>query len=334
MESSSINQPDCETLRMQWLTHVCGLNVSAIQALPADASWRRYFRVQTAHHSFILMDAPVTEDCRSFIAIANALRGLSLKTPNIFEADLNQNFLLLSDFGDATYLTSLNEKNASRLYEEAMLALIKMQQCQHVPEYTLPFFTNEWMVNEWHWHQDWFLHQLLSLPPVEAKVDQAYRLIVDSALAQPRRFMHRDYHSANLMILQNDVGILDFQDAFIGPLTYDLASLLRDCYIAWSPAQVRDWAAFYYQTSGLKEVDQTTFLRWFDWMSLQRHLKALFTFARKQIRDQQSQYLQHVSRTLSYVIAVSQPYPELQALHLYYQDVVLPAWKDFYPCAR
>jgi len=141
--------------------------------------------------------------------------------------------------------------------------------------------------------------------------------------------MHRDYHSANLMVLPNQgVGILDFQDAFLGPMTYDLVSLLRDCYIDWPLERVHDWARLYlrllHQQGEWQEIKAEIFMHWFDWMGLERHLKALFTFARKYVRDDQPQYLDHIPRTLAYILAVSSCYPELAVLHDYYREKVLP----------
>jgi len=161
--------------------------------------------------------------------------------------------------------------------------------------------------------------------PNESRLDACYEVVVESAASQPQVFMHRDFHSANLMVMNEEVGILDFQDAFIGPVTYDLVSLLRDCYIDWPTERVTSWANAYrlmLQSRGLLEgVDQKTFMRWFDLMGVQRHLKALLTFARKQVRDHQSTYLKHIPRTLCYLLNTTEKYPELLPLNEYLQSV-------------
>jgi N-acetylmuramate 1-kinase len=190
------------------------------------------------------------------------------------------------------------------------------------------------MLKEWAWHKEWVLDKFLGLssPLAEKSLDACYELLVESAVTQPQVFMHRDYHSANLMVLpEGKVGILDFQDAFIGPVTYDLVSLLRDCYIDWPRERVRSWALFYLQTLHdkglLSHVDDQEFLRWFDLMGMQRHLKALLTFARKHVRDHQSHYLDHIPRTLGYLLNVSQHYPEFTRLHDYLRVTVQPAFE-------
>lgn len=305
-----------------WLQSAAGLDGVQLQPMQGDASFRRYFRITP----YVVMDAPPPrENCAPFVAIARALRNRGLQTPEIIQADLERGFLLLSDFGDHTYLKTLNKDNAAALYQRALQALANMHTCHEVPNHTLPLFTADFMRQEWRWHQEWFLQKYLGLNNVSKALDDSYEKLVASAIEQPQVFMHRDYHSANLMVLPNDVGILDFQDAFIGPLTYDLASLLRDCYIDWPNAQVEKWALYYFgllqQAGELKTVTGETFLRWFDWMGMQRHLKALMTFARKKVRDQQPQYLAHIPRTLNYIIQVSGRYPELAVLHDYYGEV-------------
>jgi aminoglycoside/choline kinase family phosphotransferase len=166
------------------------------------------------------------------------------------------------------------------------------------------------------------------VPMVE--LDQCFAFVVDSVINQPQVFVHRDFHSANLMVLPDGVGILDFQDAFIGPITYDLVSLLRDAYISWPEERVMHWVLNYRQRlqrlNMLKNITSAEFLRWFDLMGVERHLKVLFTFARKRIRDNQAHYLHHVPRTLRYLLRVSRSYPELICLHHYLLEVIQPAF--------
>lgn len=308
----------------QWLKSMLGLLEIQLQPMQGDASFRRYFRVE----SYVAMDAPPPrENCVPFVAIAKALREMGLQTPDIIHADIQRGFLLLTDFGNQTYLKALAEGNADMLYQRALEALVIMQGCKHVSGHALSPFTADFMWQEWAWHQEWFLQKYLGLDVAKdtQALGQCYELLVKSATNQPQVFMHRDYHSANLMVLPGDVGILDFQDAFIGPVTYDLVSLLRDCYIDWPAQQVEKWALVYFallrDNGMLQDVSEVEFLRWFDFMGLQRHLKALMTFARKHVRDQQSEYLAFMPRTLNYIVTVSGRYKELAPLHDYYLKV-------------
>jgi aminoglycoside/choline kinase family phosphotransferase len=325
-----------KNLLVDWLKTDVGLSDITLQPMQGDASTRRYYRVHLPNQqTLVAMDAPPPqENTGPFVAIAATLREQGLYAPEIVAEHASHGFLLLSDFGDLTYLKALNEKNADDLYESALTALSILQRGREVTGRTIPPFTPEFMLQEWAWHKEWFLQKLLGLElgNIEIKLDQCYAQLVDMAASQPQVFMHRDFHSGNLMVLNDgSVGILDFQDAFIGPLTYDLASLLRDCYIDWPEERVQQWALDYLhklQLAGeLKGVSEQTFLRWFDWMSIQRHLKALLTFARKQVRDHQPAYLAHVPRTLNYIITVSRRYPELTLLHDSYRTIVQPAFE-------
>lgn len=316
-----------------WLCASRGWSSVSLQPMVGDASFRRYFRLYTPSGSFVVMDAPPQENTAAFVAIAKALRAMTLQTPEILEANLEQGFLLLTDFGDLTYLKALTDQNADKLYQAALSTLAHLQECREVPAHSLPVFNNDFMLQEWAWHKEWFLDKLLGLAPIahEKALDHCFQLLVESAVNQPQVFMHRDYHSANLMVLpDHQVGLLDFQDAFIGPVTYDVVSLLRDCYITWPQERVQQWALSFLQKrqalGAMLDVEQQEFLRWFDLMGLERHLKALMTFARKHVRDHHSHYLTYIPATLNYVLTVSQRYPELSALHHYFQATVQPAF--------
>ncbi len=338
MESASeLKNTDRQQALRSWLRG-CGVETDAsLTTMPGDASFRRYFRLLTDQGSFVVMDAPPPEHCGAFVAIAHALRAMSLHVPDIFAADLEKGLLLLTDFGDVTYLKGLTPANADNLYQQALAALAVLQGCRQVPNHQVPPFTIDFMLQEWAWHKEWFLEKLLDLSAPD-ELDKCYTRLVVQAAAQPQVFMHRDFHSANLMVLPNAVGILDFQDAFIGPVTYDVVSLLRDCYIDWPDFQVQAWAISYAQRLrelNVLDVSDKTFLYWFDLMGMQRHLKALLTFARKSVRDGQSAYLQHIPRTMNYLLRVSARYPEFEALHDFYQQTVLPALtKVNVSCAR
>jgi aminoglycoside/choline kinase family phosphotransferase len=314
----------------QWLRSACHLPSVSLQFMAGDASFRRYFRLADGDKTMVVMDAPPpVENCRPYIAIASALRQTGLNAPEVIHADVTRGFLLMTDFGDATYLKTLTAANADKLYGAALNALSILQGCRSVENHKIPPFTADFMLNEWMLHKEWVWHKLLGLssPFAEKELDACYALLVESAVNQPQVFMHRDYHAGNLMVLpEGGVGILDFQDAFIGPVTYDLASLLRDCYVEWPREQVEHWALSYRQRLNL-QTDAQAFLRWFDLMGMQRHLKALMTFARKHVRDQQPRYLLYIPRTLNYLLQVSHRYPEFERLHDYLRVTIKPAFE-------
>lgn len=302
-----------------WLTDYCKLPAFRFQAMQGDASFRRYFRVQLENNSFVAMDAPPQrENCAPYVAISNALHALNLNTPNIIACDLQQGFLLITDFGDNLYLKELNITNAEVLYTRALDALAILQTCQQVEGWPIPLFTAEFMRAELEAFKEWFIkrHLNLTLPPIiENELASCFDFLAHTAACQPQVFMHRDYHSANLMVLSDEqVGILDFQDAFYGPVTYDLVSLLRDCYVSW-PDNIVNSLVLKYKNQLAFQVSNDEFLRWFDLMGLQRHMKALLTFSRKLHRDGNPHYLQHIPRTLDAISKVSANYPECKVLH-------------------
>lgn len=313
-----------QLLLQSWLTSQ--VPHFTMQPLAGDASFRRYYRVKTDAVTYIAMDAPKeTENCESFIAIANALRQLSLNTPQIIAQNKEQGFLLLSDFGDDILLKIFNKDNAAQLYQLALNNLSIIKTCDTVSDWTIPHFTAERMHEELLLFKEWFLlrHCKLQLTPSDEKsLSDVFEFLIYSALEQPQVFAHRDYHSANLMRLSNqEIGILDFQDAFIGPVTYDLVSLLRDCYIDWPEAFVMTQVEYYWKKIAVP-VSLAEFTRWFDLMGLQRHLKALLTFSRKMHRDNNSNYLQFIPRTEHYIKTISQRYPECRVLyHLFSERV-------------
>lgn len=313
----------------KWLTETCKLGAFTLQMLPGDASFRRYFRVKQNKGTWIAMDAPPErENSAPFVAVSRALQPLGLLVPEVIKADLNFGFLLITDFGDRQFLKEVNSNNAERLYSSALDALLRLKNCRQVDGWPIPLFTADFMYKELLLFQEWFLERFLHLPLSVTNtkmLSQCYLLLAEMAAAQPQVFMHRDYHSANLMLLPEDrVGILDFQDAFMGPVTYDLVSLLRDCYIDWPESLIKRLALNYAKQLQLK-VDEMEFLRWFDWMGLQRHLKALLTFSRKYVRDANAHYLQYLPRTLRYIDRISQQYSEFKEFQIFLQESILPA---------
>ena len=241
---------DREQLLREWLDAVLPAPLTRIAPASSDASFRRYFRVWRDGQTWIVMDAPPDkEDCRPFIAIAQALRGLGLNAPDVLAEDLDQGWLLLTDLGSRQYLAELDPHNVPRLYDDALAALARLQTGGDPDSTLLPSYDSALLHREMELFRDWFLSRLLGLDLREDEhhaLDQTFALLASNALEQPRVWVHRDYHSRNLMITEPDnPGILDFQDAVVGAVTYDLASLLRDCYIAWPRSQVETWALDY-----------------------------------------------------------------------------------------
>jgi len=312
-----------ENLR-QWTRQQLGWPDIELTPASVDASFRRYFRVQQGDVSYILMDAPPDkEDCRSFIHVSELFLELGLHVPEILGRNLEQGFLLLSDLGSRLYLDELNEKSVDRLYGDALGALAALQSCDP-DNSSLPLYDRELLLFEMSLFGDWLIGAHLSIRLDQAQqqdLQKACELLADSALQQAAVCVHRYFHSRNLMLsASHNPGILDYQDAVIGPVTYDLVSLLRDCYISWSRQRVEDWVMGYFelaQQTGILRPDQVNeqqFLQWFDWMGVQRHLKAAGIFARLNHRDGKPGYLDDIPRTLGYVTDVCARYNELSEL--------------------
>ena len=257
---------------------------------------------------------------------------LGLNVPEVLEQDLARGYLLLTDLGQRSYLAQLNESTVERLYGDALGALVILQAGIFTDPGFLPEYDAVLLRRELELFREWYLgrHLGVTLSGTQTTVlDEAFTLLVRSALAQPRVWVHRDYHSRNLMVTPaNNPGILDFQDAVRGPAAYDLVSLLRDCYIAWPLERIEEWALGY-QTLALQSglpvcVDETRFLREFDLMGVQRHLKATGIFARLNHRDGKPAYLDDIPRTLGYVVGVSGRHPALHGLHHLLMDLRIP----------
>ncbi len=315
---------DREHLLREWLATVLPAPLSRIAPASSDASFRRYFRVWYDGQTRVVMDAPPDkEDCRPFVAIAQALRGLGLNAPEVLAGDLDLGLLLLTDLGNRQYLAELDADSAPSLYSDALAALARLQTGGDPGSMLLPPYDLALLHREMELFRDWFLGQLLGLNVREDEhhvLDSIVALLADNALEQPRVWVHRDYHSRNLMITDRDnPGVLDFQDAVVGAVTYDLVSLLRDCYVAWPRPQVEAWALEHrarLQALGMSGLDDAgQFLRWFDLMGVQRHLKAIGIFARLNLRDGKPGYLRDIPRTLGYVLEVAGRYSELAGLH-------------------
>jgi len=320
-------------LMLNWLSHVLPVAPHDVAPASGDASFRRYFRVRGDDGTAIVMDAPPDKvDCRPFVALAAAFRRLGLQVPQVLAVDLEQGFLLLSDLGDRQYLTTLSEASVERLYGDALAGLVRLQTGGDPETGLLPPYDAPLLRRELELFREWYLVRHLGLRLQEDEhylLDETFAILGASALEQPQVWVHRDYHSRNLMVTeQHNPGVLDFQDAVIGPLTYDLVSLLRDCYIAWPRKRVEAWALGHREQlreHGLPDMeDDATFLRWFDLMGIQRHLKAAGIFARLNIRDGKPGYLGDIPRTLNYVWEVCGRYGELTGLRKLLQERVMP----------
>ena len=300
------------------------LGLSSLAPASADASFRRYFRLHSQNAlspTLIVMDAPPqSEPVEPFIAIAALLQHAGLHVPHVLEKNTSDGFLLLSDLGSITYLTALTDSNADTLYSDAIDALVTMQlasQSGVLPEYSEALLQRELdLLPEWYLKK----HLQFELTADEEKyLRNAFDLILKNNLAQPQVYVHRDFHSRNLMRTElHNPGVLDFQDAVYGPITYDAASLWRDAYIEWPEERVIDWVARYWELGRKKELpvhaDFGEFYRDFEWMGLQRHIKVLGIFARLYHRDGKDGYLKDIPLVLKYALATANRYIELKPL--------------------
>lgn len=319
-----------------WLKTSCHIPAFTIASASADASFRRYFRITLPDGATrIVMDAPPDkENCAAFILLADKLAAAGVHTPALYHQDLDNGFLLLEDLGETLMLDQLSEQTVERLYADALSALMTMQSC--APTDDLPEYDEKLLRQEMILFQDWLLDKHLAVTLSEEQQTMlcgVFDLLVESALVQPQVFVHRDYHSRNLLPTpSHSPGVIDFQDAVKGPITYDLVSLLRDCYVSWPAALVDHLAMGYFELcvhSGvLREQHEQNFLYWFDLMGVQRHLKASGIFARLNHRDDKPGYLKDIPRTLSYIVQVAERREAIKPLADLIRDQVLPKLTD------
>jgi N-acetylmuramate 1-kinase len=308
-----------------WATSAMGTSAFAVAPASKDASFRRYFRLTPTtpwrgHGTLVAMDAPPpNEDCRPFVHIANLLSAADVHAPAVLAVDLPRGFILLSDLGDQTYLAALDAASAPTLYSDAIDALIRWQLASREGE--LPPYDEALLTRELNLFPDWFVAKHLArqlTPRQSGALTQSFRTILHNNLAQPRVYVHRDYHARNLMVAEPNPGVLDFQDAVYGPVTYDLVSLLRDAYIAWSEERQIDWAVRYWErarNAGLPVGDDFgAFWRDFEWMGVQRQLKVLGIFSRLAYRDGKRAYLGDMPRVMAYLQSACERYVALHPL--------------------
>lgn len=337
---------DLRALRLrQWaeaiLAENLGLSADPVDsfmfaALAGDASFRRYFRLGLRQQSWVLMDAPPDkEDSRPFVAVAAAFARLGIRVPQLMAIDLEQGFLLLEDLGDRLYLGELmsaSRDQVDRLYQAAFEPLLRLQSVTELPGCTLPRYDRTLLLNELRLFDQWFIAELLQIeltPADQAMLQQLYDALIESALEQPQRPVHRDYHSRNLLLCRdNSPGVIDFQDAVIGPITYDLVSLLKDCYLLWPQPQVTCWVEQYYQAAQaaalLPAITLEQFHGWFDWIGVQRHLKVLGIFSRLFLRDGKAGYLADLPRVARHLLDGCEPYAQLRPFASWFRSRLLP----------
>lgn len=307
---------------VEWLTSTLGSTAFTLAPAAADASFRRYFRISglSDGQTLIVMDAPPPqEDCRPYVRIAGMLRDAGLNAPRIFAMDLDRGFLLIEDLGRQTYLQALTEDNADDLFLPALDALVRWQLASREGE--LPAYDDSVLDREIQLFPDWYIakHLGLELSPAQRDTLQnQFTLIKKRNLAQPRVYVHRDYMPRNLMVSDPSPGVLDFQDALHGPISYDVACLFKDAFISWDEERVLDWTIRYWERAkkaGLPvPPDFGAFYEDVEWMGLQRHLKVAGIFARINYRDGKPQYLADTPRFLGYIRGVAGRYTALSPL--------------------
>lgn len=309
----------------QWLDSLSKNTYTDLKPASADASFRQYFRVTNNKDkkTYIVMDAPPEkEDCHPFLLVTDLIRGVGVNAPDVIYVDIQQGFLLLDDLGNKPYLDYLDEDSADSLYTDAIDALVKMQTIDGM----LPKYDEQFLQTEMDLFETWYLNRHLGIELDQAQktsLSSACNLLIQSAIEQPQVFVHRDYHSRNLMITdENNPGVIDYQDAVIGPITYDLVSLFKDCYIEWPRERVELWLELYLaRITPTRLIDKDTLIRWFDLMGVQRHLKVLGIFARLNYRDGKAQYLDDLPLTLKYVLDACELYDELAPLKKLFEDI-------------
>jgi len=302
-----------------WASRVLGVPAPVLEPASADASFRRYFRTSAEGRSLILMDAPPPrEDCRPFVRVAGLLREAGVHAPTILAQDMERGFLLLDDLGTQTYLEVLRDDNADALFADAIAVLIRWQGASRPA--VLPAYDRALLRRELDLFPDWYVarHLRLELAADEKQVlEEAFRRLEDSALAEPQVYVHRDYMPRNLMLSDPNPGVLDFQDAVYGPISYDVLSLFKDAFISWDEKRIEGWRRSYWEDArraSLPVPERGEFKRAFDWMGLQRHLKVIGIFARINYRDGKPHYLKDIGRFLGYVRDTGRLYKEFTPL--------------------
>lgn len=337
MSETNTTKTEREQRLTRWVSEQLGLADGVqLQSLSGDASFRRYFRCQASYQAYgptlIAVDAPPDKEKNpEFVHIAALLAGQGVSAPRVLHADLQQGFLLLNDLGDQLLLPLLDSGSVETLYRRCLVMLERMQQ---IPAHSsgLGNYDAVKLREEMELFPQWFVATLLDRPLAASErqiLDALFERLIDSAEQQPQVFVHRDFHSRNIMVLADgELACIDFQDAVIGPISYDLVSLLRDCYIVWPAEQVRHWSGDYAQRlaqKGILDAAQLAqFPQWFDWMGLQRHIKVLGIFARLSLRDGKHAYLDDLPLVIDYVLTIARQYVQLGDFVQWFESELQP----------
>jgi aminoglycoside/choline kinase family phosphotransferase len=331
-----------ENLRL-WLTRGLGHEIARLEPASADASFRRYFRLwRPTGEILVVMDAPPDkEDLPTFLKVARLMEQCGMHVPHVHAQDIGLGYAVLEDLGSTHMLTALDDgADPEVLYGAALTALARLQLGGATAAQQLPPYDRSVLLREMQLLPDWYCARHLGFEPSANEqriLDATFELLIETALAQPQVFVHRDYHSRNLMMTAaRSPGVIDFQDALRGPVTYDLASILKDCYVAWPRARVEDWVTQFREQllaagpagAALAGESPQQFLRWFDLIGLQRHIKVLGIFARLYWRDGKPGYLNDLPRTLQYVRDVTATYPELTQFGEFVQTKLTPGLRS------
>ncbi len=298
-----------------WLESI-GWGEWSIEVASADASFRTYYRLSKDDETYVLMDSSLLlESLIPFVNMNERLESVNVRVPRIIVKNMELGYLILEDFGSTHYLDILDEDNYKVLYKKAIDEIVKMQRTDTT---NLPPYDKDFLLFEMELMEEWYLGKYLDVSLTKEQkniIKTTLDTIADVVLEQPQGvFVHRDFHSRNIMLTpKDDIGIIDFQDARVGAITYDLVSLLKDCYIEWDKEEVNELALYYRDGVGL-DVDDATFIRWFDFMGLQRHIKVLGIFARLSLRDGKDGYLDDIPLTMKYVLETGSKYPETKEL--------------------
>jgi aminoglycoside/choline kinase family phosphotransferase len=314
---------------MDWINHSTPFLCQQLHMVYGDASFRRYFRFTFDERSIIAVDAPPKfEDSQKFALVAELFAAKGLQVPDILAADHTLGFYCLNDFGDEQFAHQLNDLSCHQLYPKALALLPKIQLCTTTAQAPLPAYDHNLFNREFEIFTQWLLDVHLGYRTSTGQrtmLNDTFNVLADNFFEQPKVGVHRDFHSRNLMMLEDDeIGVIDFQDAVIGPITYDAVSLLRDCYRRWPDDWVSTWLAEF-QQQFYPQYPLAKFTRWFDLTGMQRHIKASGIFARLHHRDGKSDYLGDIPRTLGYLVDIGKHYPELHAFAQFVEQEVLPS---------
>jgi aminoglycoside/choline kinase family phosphotransferase len=315
-----------------WINQETDFTCQGLNKVSDDASFRRYFRFLDKAQWIIAVDAPPQyEDCSKFVAVAKSYRAAKITVPKVYGVDVENGFYLQEDFGDRQFSAALNSNSCHQLYKKALACIPAIQSCVGSEQGAFAVYDRAFVSRELNIFGEWLLTHYLNmdLSDVQSQmIQQSFTFISEIFLQQPTAGVHRDFHSRNLMLLaQDEIGIIDFQDAVVGPITYDAVSLLRDCYQYWPQALVYTWLKEWHGQH-FHQYDWLLFKAWFDVTGMQRHIKASGIFARLAIRDNKPKYLIDIPRTLAYIVEVGRQIPQLQDFANFVSEQVLPRVLD------